>query len=97
MKILMLLRHAKSRWKNRDVPDHDRTLNKRGKKTAPVMGSLLAAEKLVPDMILSSTAARARETAEAVAEAASFEGPIELLDSLYLATAGRLLGEAQSR
>jgi phosphohistidine phosphatase len=96
MKTLMLLRHAKSSWKDADVPDHDRPLNKRGKKTAPQMGRLLSTESLVPDLILSSTAVRARETAKAVAKAASYKGPTELLESLYLATAGKLLSEAQS-
>lgn len=97
MKTLMLLRHAKSSWKDSNLADHDRPLNKRGKKAAPQMGSLLSAEGLVPDLILSSTAVRARETAEAVAKSASYEGPIELLESLYLAAPGTLLGEAQSR
>ena len=96
MKTLMLLRHAKSSWKDSDVADHDRPLNKRGKKTAPQMGRLLSTEGLVPDLILSSTAVRARETAEAVAKASSYKSPIELLDSLYLATAGKLLSEASS-
>src|SRR3990172_12140295 len=94
MKTLMLLRHAKSSWKDAEVPDHDRPLNKRGKKTAPQMGRLLSTEGLVPDLILSSTAVRARETAKAVAKDSSYKGPTELLDSLYLATAGGLLGEA---
>jgi phosphohistidine phosphatase len=97
MKTLMLLRHAKSGWKDSDVPDHERPLNKRGKKTAPQMGRLLSASGLVPDLILSSTAVRARETAKAVARAASYRGSIELLESLYLAPAGKLLAEAQSR
>ncbi len=97
MKTLMLLRHAKSSWKHSEVSDHDRPLNKRGKKTAPQMGRLLVTERLVPDLILSSTAVRARDTAKAVAKASSYEGPVELLESLYLATAGRILSEAQSR
>jgi len=96
MKTLMLLRHAKSSWKDSDIADHDRPLNKRGKKTAPQMGRLLSTESLVPDLILSSTAVRARETAEAVSKASSYKGPIELFDTLYLATAGKLLSEAQS-
>lgn len=96
MKTLMLLRHAKSSWKDSDVEDHDRPLNKRGKKTAPQMGRLLSTQGLVPDLILSSTAVRARETAKAAAKAASYKGPIELLESLYLATAGKLMSEAQS-
>ncbi len=97
MKTLMLLRHAKSSWKDSDLADHERPLNKRGKKTAPQMGRLLSTEGLVPDLILSSTAVRARETAEAVAKSSGYEGPIELLESLYLAPPGTLLSEAQSR
>ncbi len=97
MKTLMLLRHAKSSWKDSNLADHDRPLNKRGKKTAPEMGRLMVKEGLVPDLILSSTAVRARETAEAVAKSSSYEGPIELLESFYLATAGKLLSEAASR
>jgi len=96
MKTLMLLRHAKSSWKDSELADHDRPLNKRGKKDAPQMGHLLSKEGLVPDLILSSTAVRARQTVEAVAKASSYKSPIELLDSLYLATAGKLLSDASS-
>jgi phosphohistidine phosphatase len=97
MKTLLLLRHAKSSWKDSDLADHERPLNKRGKKEAPQMGRLLSAEGLMPDLILSSTAVRARETAEAVARASAYEGKVELLEDLYLAPAGKLLSEAQSR
>jgi phosphohistidine phosphatase len=41
MKTLLLLRHAKSSWKDTDLDDHDRPLNKRGKRDAPRMGQLL--------------------------------------------------------
>ncbi len=97
MKTLMLLRHAKSSWKDKGIADHNRPLNKRGKKTAPVVGHLILEKQLVPDLILSSTAVRARTTAEAVAEACNYKNTIEHLEELYLATAGELLFEAQSR
>ncbi len=97
MKTLMLLRHAKSSWKDKGIADHDRPLNKRGKKTAPVMGHLILEKQLVPDLILSSTAVRARTTAEAVAEACNYKNRIEHIEELYLATAGELLFQAQSR
>ncbi len=96
MKTLMLLRHAKSSWKDSEIADHDRPLNRRGKKTAPQMGRLLSTEDLVPDLILASTAVRARETAEMAAKGSSYMGSIELLESLYLATAGGVLKEARS-
>ena len=97
MKTLMLLRHAKSSWKDEGLRDHDRPLNKRGQKTAPVMGQLILEKQLVPDVILSSTAVRARTTAEAIAEACNYANAIEQLDELYLATAGELLFQAQSQ
>ena len=97
MKTLMLLRHAKSSWKEEGLSDHDRPLNKRGKKTAPMMGRLLLENKLVPDLILSSTALRARRTAEAVAEACNYKNSIKHVAELYLASAGELLFQAQSR
>jgi phosphohistidine phosphatase len=92
----MLLRHAKSSWEDEALPDHDRPLAKRGKKVAPRMGRLLVDEELVPELIRSSTALRARKTAEAVAKACGYRGEIELADGLYLATAGKILAEAQA-
>jgi phosphohistidine phosphatase len=64
MKTLLLLRHAKSSWEDRSLSDHDRPLNERGERDAPRMGRLLREQGLWPDLILSSTARRARRTAE---------------------------------
>jgi phosphohistidine phosphatase len=83
MKLLSILRHAKSSWKDPDLDDHDRPLNKRGLRDAPRMGELLKSEDLVPDTILSSTARRARDTALAVAAAAGFPDEVRLTRSLY--------------
>lgn len=85
MKTLILMRHAKSSWKHPEIKDHERGLNKRGKKDAPHMGKLLADNELVPQRILSSTAVRSRMTAEAVIEATHFSGEVSYLDSLYMA------------
>jgi phosphohistidine phosphatase len=74
MKTLLILRHAKSSWKDPDLPDQDRPLNKRGKHDAPRMGKLLKDEDLIPDLIISSTAARAKKTAELVAKACKYKG-----------------------
>ena len=60
MKHLYLMRHAKSSWKDSSLSDHQRPLNKRGKKAAPLMGSILNQQELIPDIILCSTAKRAR-------------------------------------
>jgi phosphohistidine phosphatase len=85
MKTLLVLRHAKSSWKDQGLEDHDRPLNKRGRKAAPQMGKLIRDEALVPDLIISSTAVRAKTTAEAVAESSKCRGRILLDDRLYLA------------
>jgi phosphohistidine phosphatase len=84
MKTLLLLRHAKSSWKQPEMNDHDRPLNKRGKKEAPKVGKYLKANDLVPDLILSSTARRAHDTAQAVAEESGIDGQIDLYQDLYL-------------
>ena len=83
MKILLILRHAKSSWKNTGISDHDRPLNKRGKKAAPRMGQVLFEEDCVPDVILSSTALRARDTADLVADASGFDGEVVYLNDFY--------------
>lgn len=84
MKTLLLLRHAKSSWKKPDLPDHERPLNKRGSKEAPRVGKYLKDNDLIPDLILSSTARRAHDTARVVAEACGFEGQVDLYQDLYL-------------
>ncbi|MGC9346928.1 MAG: SixA phosphatase family protein [Anaerolineae bacterium] len=85
MKTLLILRHAKSSWKHTDIPDHDRPLKKRGKRDAPRMGRLLVELDLVPQLILSSTAKRARTTAKLVARACDYQGEIRLEHALYQA------------
>lgn len=84
MKSLLLLRHAKSSWKQPEMHDHERPLNKRGKKEAPKVGKYLKENNLIPELILSSTALRALYTARAVAEEIGYEEPIDLHQDLYL-------------
>lgn len=84
MKTLLILRHAKA--DREEAPsDHERELTKKGKKAARRMGELMKRENLMPDLILSSAAERARRTAEEMAEAAGFAGETKLLEELYLA------------
>jgi phosphohistidine phosphatase len=83
VKILSILRHAKSSWKDDSLDDHDRPLNKRGLRDAPRMGELLREQGLVPEAIVSSTARRARETALAVAAATGFPDDVRFTRSLY--------------
>ncbi len=59
---LVLMRHAKSSWAERGLSDHDRPLNKRGRRDAPRMGQELAALGWIPDLVASSDSCRTRET-----------------------------------
>ena len=67
MKELILVRHAKSSWEDPALSDHERPLNKRGKRNAPEMGERLARSGYDPDLIVSSSAVRALDTARSVA------------------------------
>lgn len=87
IKTLLILRHAKSSWKFPDLADHERPLNKRGKRDAPKIGNLLKEKDLVPDLIISSTAVRAERTAKMVAKASRYKGNVALTNSLYAAGA----------
>ena len=93
MKRLVLIRHAKSSWKNPGLRDFDRPLNKRGKADAPEIGRRLAQRSLMPDRLLSSPAKRAIRTAEIIADAIGFPaGRISHMDRLYGAGAADLMG-----
>ena len=84
MKQLLLLRHAKSSHAQEGLDDHDRPLNRRGEKEAPLVGNFLVENELVPQLTLSSTACRAQRTASLVLGACGLDAP--LLDRrLYLA------------
>ncbi len=61
-RTLILTRHAKSSWDNPLSNDHDRPLNKRGRKSAPAIGKWLSRNAWLPDEVLSSSATRTRET-----------------------------------
>ena len=91
MKTLLVLRHAKSSWNDPALDDHERPLNKRGRRDAPRMGALVRKYGLIPDLVISSDAVRARLTAEAVAEAARYAGEILLDPHLYLACPADIL------
>jgi phosphohistidine phosphatase len=84
MKTLIIVRHTKSgRKDDPTIDDHDRPLNKRGKLDAPKLGTLIRDEGIVPDLILSSTAKRAKKTAEALIETAKYKGELKLTRDLY--------------
>ncbi|HZN33264.1 MAG TPA: histidine phosphatase family protein [Pirellulaceae bacterium] len=90
MKTLLLLRHAKSSWKDSEIDDHDRPLNNRGKRDAPRMGQLLKDEQLFPDYLITSSAKRCRKTAEHVIHASGYRGETRITGEIYEADAEKL-------
>jgi len=91
MKTLYLLRHAKSSWKDSDLQDFDRPLNGRGEDAAPLVGRYIREQKLKVDLILSSPATRARQTAALVKESAKLAADLLYDERIYEAEAARLL------
>lgn len=83
MKTLLLMRHAKSDWDADYGDDHDRPLNERGTRSARLMGRVLADEGLEPAHVISSTALRARTTAELANEAGEWGARLSLERALY--------------
>ncbi|MGK9166467.1 histidine phosphatase family protein [Inquilinus limosus] len=84
MKTLILLRHAKSDWSDPTLADHDRPLAPRGRDAAPRMGAWLKAHGPMPDLILCSTAARARQTLALALEALGATPETRFDRGLYL-------------
>lgn len=83
MKTLLLLRHAKSSWDDPAQDDHDRPLNQRGYMEAPRIGCFILEKGLVPDLIIASTARRAKDTADLVLRACGYPGDLKLEPGLY--------------
>ncbi len=85
MKTLLLLRHAKSSWKQLEGrADHERPLNRRGRATAPRMGALLTRLQLCPELVIASSARRVVQTLDLLLPLAGFTGELLYTRSLYL-------------
>jgi len=85
MRTLLLLRHAKAEPADHDMEDIARALTSRGHDDARQVGDWLKKTALIPDAIITSTATRARQTAEDVAESCGFLHPLQFHSDLYLA------------
>jgi phosphohistidine phosphatase len=84
MKNLLLMRHGKSSWKDDSLEDHERPLKKRGRRDSKLIAKVINKQNLIPDLILSSSAARAKETAEIVAENLKKKTNILFIKELYM-------------
>jgi phosphohistidine phosphatase len=92
MKILYLIRHAKSSWEDPYQADLDRPLNNRGKRDAPRMGKRLKEREIHADLMLSSPAERALSTCKIMAEIIGYKKEKISTDrSLYHANDDQIL------
>ena len=82
-KSVILFRHGKSDWYAKYDSDHDRPLAKRGIRDSKRMGKFLSKRAELPELKLSSTAVRTRETTKLAMEAGSWEVDIELEKKIY--------------
>ena len=88
---LLVLRHAKSSWKNAHLADHDRPLAPRGRRAAEALAQHFATIDPPPALVLCSTARRARDTLEPVLARLPEGTEVLVEDGLYGATAAELL------
>lgn len=86
MKTLFVLRHAKSSWDNPSLSDFERPLNSRGLDAARFIGALIYERRLQPDVLVSSPAKRAKQTAVLVKELAEISRAIKFDERIYEAS-----------
>jgi phosphohistidine phosphatase len=97
VKTILLLRHAKSAWSDARLSDHERPLNRRGEQAAKAVADHLVQHGPRPDLILCSTATRARQTlAPLIKRLGAPAPPLSLEDGLYLAPEGSLMARLQA-
>ncbi|MFC1853625.1 histidine phosphatase family protein [candidate division CSSED10-310 bacterium] len=83
MKTILVMRHAQAGWSRYISSDFERPLNEKGLKDAPLIGKFIKEIKVIPDLILSSPAKRARQTADTVAQNCGFQGEISFVKEFY--------------
>ena len=96
MRTLYLLRHAKSSWDNPALPDHDRPLAPRGHRATKLLAEHLRREGTGPELVLSSTARRTRETFEGIAPALGDDVEVRFEAELYGASADELVARLRT-
>ena len=92
MKRLTLMRHGNAKWKDPEVADFERPLNRRGVGEAEAMARRMAELALVPTLIIASPATRTKQTADIVARELGVSARhVRTEEALYLARADDIL------
>ena len=91
MRTLYLLRHAKSSPKDDSLADFERPLTKRGRKACSLIARFIKENDIDFDLMLTSTAVRARETSGLIGRQAGLQGELRFDERIYEASVTRLL------
>ncbi len=96
MKYLTIIRHAKSSWDDPDMDDLVRPLNERGRIAVLLVGNYLQQQKIMPDLIITSPATRARDTASGIAEFVKYDiKKIQVEPVIYFGTSSAIITTLQ--
>src|SRR5688500_11253691 len=91
MKTLLLLRHGKSSWDDPALGDFDRPLNERGVNDSKLIGKYAVRKRVKADLVLSSPATRAKDTARLFVAAAALKKAPAYDERIYESSVRRLL------
>ena len=91
---LIVMRHAKSSWKDPNLDDHERPLNKRGRGDAPMVADAIFDRGWIPDLILVSSSKRTLQTLEGMSHRMG-KAPFEVRSGIYHATVIDLVEELE--
>ena len=91
MRILYLLRHAKSSWNDSSLSDFERPLKGRGREAAEQMGLFLASKKAAVSALIVSPAVRTRQTVEILLRHARLGAEPQFDQRLYDASLSTLV------
>lgn len=94
MKTLYIVRHAKSSWDHSGLADHERPILEKGKKRTRIVGDFLVENNYTIDLMISSHAVRARETASIIADALNYpEDNIQIATTIYHGSIDNIFNE----
>ena len=91
---LIVMRHAKSSWKDPNLDDHERPLNKRGRRDAPMVADAIFERGWIPELILVSSSKRTLQTLEGMSHRMG-KAPFEVRSGIYHATVIDLMEELE--
>ena len=91
---LIVMRHAKSSWKDPNLDDHERPLNNRGRRDAPMVADAIFERGWIPELILVSSSKRTLQTLEGMSHRMG-KTPFEVRSGIYHATVIDLVEELE--